>query len=198
MKVGEESRREVPHMHNFRRRPSPSLERYLESCKKFFAKFADTIVQLQKATLRDVVMSNQAHSHPEWMRARNFFLRQHPLLTVEERDLLDDWELVLCEMSTLETVAFLPRLQRCFQRVESFFTEQGGALQKVGARNLQLALRSLHMLQFPTSTFVSSLFFGAVCGKFYSRAEGSYWSVGSPTLSESAQKPMNEFVGPAC
>ena len=119
----------------------------------FFAKFADTIVQLQKATLRDVVMSNQAHSHPEWMRARNFFLRQHPLLTVEERDLLDDWELVLCEMSTLETVAFLPRLQRCFQRVESFFTEQGGALQKVGARNLQLALRSLHMLQFPTSTF---------------------------------------------
>ena len=76
------------------------------------------------------------------------------LLTVEERDLLEDWELVLCEMSTLETVAFLPRLQRCFQRVESFFTEQGGALQKVGARNLQLALRSPHMLQFPTSTFV--------------------------------------------
>ena len=96
-------------------------ERVRRSCslafvrvQEFFAKFADTIVQLQKATLRDVVMSNQAHSHPEWMRARNFFLRQHPLLTVEERDLLDDWELVLCEMSTLETVAFLPRLQRCF------------------------------------------------------------------------------------
>ena len=83
-----------------------------------------------------------------------FLLRQHPLLTVDERDLLDDWEFVLCEMSTLETVAFLPRLQRCFQRVESFFTEQKGALQKVGARNLQLALRSPHMLQFPTSTFV--------------------------------------------
>ena len=122
--------------------------------QEFFAKFAKDILDLQKENLRDVVMSNQAHSHPEWMRARNFFVRQHPLLTVEERDLLDDWELVLCEMSTLETVAFLPRLQRCFQRVESFFTEQGGALQKVGARNLQLALRSPHMLQFPTSTFV--------------------------------------------
>ena len=119
----------------------------------FFATFADKIVQLQKQTLRDVVMSNQAHSHAEWWHAQNFFRRQHPLLTVEERDLLEDWEFVLCEMSTLETVAFLPRLQRCFQRVESFFTEQGGALQKVGARNLQLALRSPHMLQFPTSTF---------------------------------------------
>ena len=122
--------------------------------QEFFAKFAKDILELQKENLRDVVMSNPAHRHPEWMRAQKFFLRQHPLLTVEERDLLDDWELVLCEMSTLETVAFLPRLQRCFQRVESFFTEQKGALQKVGARNLQLALRSLHMLQFPTSTFV--------------------------------------------
>ena len=136
-------------------------ERVRRSCslafarlQDFFGTCADKILQLQKQTLRDVVMSNQAHSHPEWMRARNFFLRQHPLLTVEERDLLDAWEFVLCEMSTLETVAFLPCLQRCFQRVESFFKEQGGALQKVGARNLQLALRSPHMLQFPTSTFV--------------------------------------------
>ena len=98
-------------------------------------------------------MSNQANSNVEWKQAQNFFARDVHLLTVEERDLLEDWELVLCEMSTLETVAFLPRLQRCFQRVESFFTEQGGALQKVGARNLQLALRSPHMLQFPTATF---------------------------------------------
>ena len=119
----------------------------------FFSKFADKIVQLQKETLRDVVMSNQANSNVEWKQAQNFFARDVHLLTVEERDLLEDWELVLCEMSTLETVAFLPRLQRCFQRVESFFTEQGGALQKVGARNLQLALRSPHMLQFPTATF---------------------------------------------
>ena len=53
----------------------------------------------------------------------NFFRRQHPLLTVEERDLLDDLELVLCEVSTLEAVAFLPCLQRCFARVQRFMTE---------------------------------------------------------------------------
>ena len=120
----------------------------------FFAKFADKIVQLQKETLRDVVMSNQANSNVEWKQAQNFFARDLHLLTVEERDLLDDWEFVLCEMSTLEAVAFLPCLQRCFEHVELLFTEQEGALQKVGARNLQLALRSPHMLQFPTSTFV--------------------------------------------
>ena len=98
-------------------------------------------------------MSNQAHSYAEWMCAQNFFVRQHRLLTVEERDLLDDWEFVLCEMSTLETVGFLARLQRCFERVELLFTEQEGALQKVGARNIQLALQSRHTLQFPMSTF---------------------------------------------
>ena len=59
-------------------------------------------------------MSNQANRYVEWMHALIFFRRQHPLLTVEERDLLDDWELVLCEVSTLEAVAFLPCLQRCF------------------------------------------------------------------------------------
>ena len=133
-------------------------------------------------------MSNQAHSHPEWMRARNFFLRQHPLLTVEERDLLDAWEFVLCEMSTLETVAFLPCLQRCFQRVESFFREQGGALQKVGARNLQLALRSPHMLQFPTSTFVR-VFLERYSESFTPEQSENNCNVGSPTLSDQRRSP---------
>ena len=121
--------------------------------EKFFAKFAAEIVQLQKQTLRDVVMSNQANSYVEWKQANNFFVRDFHLLTVEERDLLEDWEFVLCKMSTLEAVAFLSRLQRCFKRVESLLTEQGEALKKIGARNLQLALRSRHMLQFPMSTF---------------------------------------------
>jgi len=121
--------------------------------EKFFAKFAAEIVQLQKQTLRDVVMSNQANSYVEWKQANNFFVRDFHLLTVEERDLLEDWEFVLCKMSTLEAVAFLSRLQRCFKRVESLLTEQGEALKKIGARNLQLALRSRHMLQFPMSIF---------------------------------------------
>ena len=48
---------------------------------------------------------------------------------------------------------FLPRIQRCFKRVESLLTERGEALKKVGAKKSQLALRSRHMLQFPMSTF---------------------------------------------
>ena len=47
-------------------------------------------------------MSNQANSNVEWKQAQNFFARDLHLVTVEERDLLDDWEFVLCEMSTLE------------------------------------------------------------------------------------------------
>ena len=120
----------------------------------FLATYVEELVRLQKPTLEAVLKSNRAKQVKEWKAAQNFWERKRQTLTVEQQNLFEDWEFVLCEMSALETVAFLPRLQRCFQRVESFFTEQGGALQKVGARNLQLALQSPHMSQFPTSTFV--------------------------------------------
>ena len=125
----------------------------------FFAKFAAEIVELQKDNLRSVVMSNQAHKHADWMQAQNFFLRHFGFLTVEEKDLLQDWELVLCDVSGLESVALLPGLQRCFQRVDSFLNEHVEALKKIAAKNLDTALRSRHMAQFPMSTF-TRLFLG--------------------------------------
>ena len=55
-------------------------ERVRRSCslafarvQDFFATFADKILQLQKQTLRDVVMSNQANRYVEWMHALIFF-----------------------------------------------------------------------------------------------------------------------------
>ena len=121
--------------------------------QEFLAKFAAQIVELQKENLRSVVMSNQAHKHADWMQAQNFFVRHYGFLTVEEKDLLQDWELVLCDMSSLESVALLPGLQRCFQRVDSFLNEHVEALKKIAAKNLDTALRSRHMAQFPMSTF---------------------------------------------
>ena len=119
----------------------------------FFAKFAAEIVELQKQTLRDVVSSHQAKAHAEWKQAKNFFARQYGSLAVEEKDLLEDWEFIVCNMSTLEPVAFLPRLQRCFQRVETFVTERAEALKKIAAKTIETALRRPQMAQFPTSAF---------------------------------------------
>ena len=119
----------------------------------FFAKFAAEIVELQKENLRSVAMSNQAHKHADWMQAQKFFLRHFDFLSVEDKDLLQDWELVLCEMSSLESVALLSGLQRCFERVDAFFKEHAEALKKLGAKNLDTALRSRHMAQFPMATF---------------------------------------------
>ena len=76
------------------------------------------------------------------MDAWKFFLRQHPLLTVEEKDLLEDWELVLCEVSTLEAVAFLPCLQRCFARVQRFMTECRDELKEQNKKDLVNMLQS--------------------------------------------------------
>ena len=119
----------------------------------FLATYVEELVRLQKPTLAAVLKSNRANQVKEWKAAKNFWERKRQTLTVEQQNLFEDWEFVLCEMSTLETVAFLPRLQRCFERVVSFVSEQGEALQEVEARNLQLALRSRHMVQFPMSTF---------------------------------------------
>ena len=129
----------------------------LISVQEFFAHFAAEIVGLQKQTLRDVVMSNEAHKNPQWMNAKTFFRRDYVFLNVEEKDLLEDWELVLCDKSALESVALLPWLLRCFKRVDSFITERAETIKKLACNNLETALGSKHMSQFPMSTF-SGLF----------------------------------------
>ena len=122
--------------------------------QEFLANFADAIVQLRKMNLREVVESNQAHKHAEWMQARNFLRRAVPLLTREERDLLEDWEFVLCDMDSLRnSVAFVSLRDRCFKHVESLVLQRRDAIQKIGAKTVQLALLSRHMLQWPMSTF---------------------------------------------
>ena len=121
--------------------------------QEFFAKFAPEILQLQKKDLRSVANSFQANKHAEWMQAKNFFIRHFDFLALEEKDLLQDWQLVLCDVSTLESVALLSGLQRCFGRVDAFLKEHGEALKKLGAKNLGTALRSRHMAQFPLATF---------------------------------------------
>ena len=119
----------------------------------FFVKFAPAIVQLKKQNLREVVMSHQAKKHAEWKRAQNAFVRQSASLTLEEKELLEDWQFILCDMSTLESVALLSGLQRCYQRVDSFLNEHVEALKKIAAKNLDTALRSRDMAQCPMSTF---------------------------------------------
>ena len=85
-------------------------------------------MELRKENLRSAVLSNSANKYAEWMQARNFFVRHFGFLSVEDKDLLQDWELVLCDVSTLESVALLPRLQRCFERVDAFLKEYAEAL----------------------------------------------------------------------
>ena len=123
------------------------------SLQEFLAKFASEIVQLQKKDLRSVANSSQSNKHAEWKQARNFFVRHFDFLPLEEKALLQDWELVLCDVSSLESVALLSGLQRCFERVDAFFKEHAEALKKLGAKNLDTALRSRHMAQFPMATF---------------------------------------------
>ena len=125
----------------------------LISVQEFFTHFAAEIVGLQKQTLRDVVVSNEANKNPQWMNAKTFFRRDYVFLNVEEKDFLEDWELVLCDKSALESVALLPRLQRCFQRVDSFISERAADIKKLACDNLETSLQRKHMLQFPMATF---------------------------------------------
>ena len=117
--------------------------------KEFFATFADEIAELQRKNFREVVMSNQAHSYAEWMRAQNFFVRDFQLLTVEESDVLGDWELVLCDTS----VAFLPRLERSFARVTAFVAEHSEQLRAQNKKALVDTFGSKDMQPIPMWCF---------------------------------------------
>ena len=104
-------------------RAAASRAKAFAGVQQFFALHYEQILQVSKPTLRDVVMSNQAHGNTAWMQARKFFLRHLPLVTPEQQELLNDWEFVLCDTSTLLPVALLPRLQRCMDRSQTFVNQ---------------------------------------------------------------------------
>ena len=130
--------------------------------QQFLAHFAAKIVQLKKPILRDVVMSKQKHDHAAWIHARDFYVRHVPFLTVEEKELLEDWELVLCDSSLLDAVVFLPRVQRCFGRVQTFIDEHREELRQQNKQGLVSMLQSTDTESHPMSVF---------CAFFISR----YW-----------------------
>ena len=84
---------------------------------QFFADFAEEIISLKKATLIDVLNSNLRNQHLQWFNARNFLVRHVGKLTAAQREVIDDWELVLCFVDMSNTAALLPGLRRCFGRV---------------------------------------------------------------------------------
>ena len=119
----------------------------------FLAAYSDELVQLNKHTLEALLKSNRAKQVKEWNAAKTFWYRKLATLLPQHREELEDWEFVLCNMSKLEPAAFLPRLRRCFKRVDSFITERAEAIKKLACKNLETALQRKHMLQFPMSTF---------------------------------------------
>ena len=119
----------------------------------FLSSYSSELVQLDKHTLEALLKSNRASHVKEWKAAQNFWYRKLSTLLPEHREELDDWEFILCNMSKLEPAAFLPRLRRCFNRVDSFITERSEAIHKLACQNLETALQRKHMLQFPMSTF---------------------------------------------
>ena len=119
----------------------------------FLSSYSSELVQLDKHTLEALLKSNRASHVKEWKAAQNFWYRKLSTLLPEHREELDDWEFILCNMSKLQPAAFLPRLRRCFNRVDSFIAERAEAIHKLACQNLETALRRKHMLQFPMSTF---------------------------------------------
>ena len=69
----------------------------------------------------------------------DLFLRHYRLLTVEQRDLLEDWELVLCDAS----VAFLPH------SAPAFVVEHSDQLKLQNKKALVDIFESKDMQSFP-------------------------------------------------
>ena len=65
----------------------------------FLATYCEELVQLQKPTLESLLKSNPASQVKEWNAAKNFWYPKVATLAAEQRELLEDWEFVLCDMS---------------------------------------------------------------------------------------------------
>ena len=126
--------------------------------QEFFAKFAPEILQLQKKDLRSVANSSQSKKHAEWKQAQNFFVRHFDFLALEEKDLLQDWELVLCDVSTLESVALLPGLPRSFDRMKAVVVEHSDMLKLQKKMSLVDSLESSDMQCIPMCCFCALFF----------------------------------------
>ena len=73
----------------------------------FLATYCDELVQLQRPTWEALLKSNRAKQVKEWNAAKFFWYRhQVPKLAAEQRELLDDWEFVLCDMPTVDASRF--------------------------------------------------------------------------------------------
>jgi hypothetical protein len=145
--------------------------------QQFLAHFAAKIGQLKKPILRDVVMSKQKHDHAAWIHARDFYVRHVPFLTVEEKELLEDWELVLCDSSLLDAVVFLPRVQRCFGRVQTFIDEHREELRQQNKQGLVSMLQSTDTESHPMSVFCA--FLSADIGTVCRRSKMHRWRCGN-------------------
>ncbi len=77
----------------------------------FCVSYSEELVLMQNPTLEALLKSNRANQVKEWKSANNFWSRRASTLAVKQGEELEDLEFVLCNMSTLESVAFLSRLQ---------------------------------------------------------------------------------------
>ena len=124
---------------------------------RFLAGFCDEIIDLNKATLEGVLKSSGHKRWPAWKAARNFWERKSLSLSAAQLALFEDWEFLLCDTSGLTAEVAASRLDRCFNRAETFWAEQTEALKKLGQKSLKAALSSRHMKQFDMSAFSSIL-----------------------------------------
>ena len=133
-----------------------AMEEDVSKTIAFLAKFSEELVGMQKQTLEALLKSSRAKQVKEWNAAKNFWYRKSQRLEDEQRQNLEDWEFVLCDMSSLLPVALLPRLQRCLDRCEVFVNQNSETIKHLHGKTLQAVLRGKH-LKDNCMTWLSSL-----------------------------------------
>ena len=134
-----------------------AMEEDVSKTIAFLAKFSEELVGMQKQTLEALLKSSRAKQVKEWNAAKNFWYRKSQRLEDEQRQTLEDWEFVLCDMSSLLPVALLPRLQRCLDRSETFLNQHAATIKQLHGKTLQNVLRSRHLKENCMAVFTSLL-----------------------------------------
>ena len=123
-----------------------------DSLIAFFGDFAGEITGLGKATLLDVAMSYRKTTSSRWHQMTNFYRRCVDNVTVEQRQLLEDWELVLCNVAK-DTVVLLPGIRRCFDRACAYLEDKKDDLISLRQPTLVAALSNKSLSKEPLCVF---------------------------------------------
>ena len=129
----------------------PALQRQLDRFVALLERRFEEFAALRKVSLKAIFNVNAANSDSELQFGLNFMRRCFPKLSQQQKDVLLEWEAMLCEPADAERLAAQAALQRQLDRLVALLErrfEEFAALRKVSFKAILVSVLRTVILSF--------------------------------------------------